>query len=46
MSKKIAFGDVRVRKSAFNKYKYLIDINEVDIGKIVISNKVCVAKKF
>ena len=31
------FGDIEVKKSAFHKFKYPIDINEVSIGKIVMS---------
>ena len=39
------FGYTDVKKSAFHKSKYPIDINEVNIGKIVISNKVLYGKK-
>ena len=36
---------MRLKKNAFHKFKYPIDINEVNIGKIVISNKVLYGKK-
>ena len=39
------FGYTDVKKSSFHKSKYPIDINEVNIGKIVISNKVLYGKK-
>ena len=41
------FGDIEVKKNAFHKSKHPIDINEVNIGKVVISNKVsCGTKRF
>ena len=41
------FGDIEVKKNAFHKSKHPIDINEVNIGKVVISDKVlCGTKKF
>ena len=39
------FGDIEVKKNAFHKSKYLIDINEVNIVKIVKFNKVSFSKK-
>ena len=46
MSKQIStFDDIEVKKSAFVKSKYPIDINEVDIKQILISDKVSYGKK-
>ena len=39
------FDDIEVKKSAFVKSKYPIDINEVDIKQILISDKVLCGKK-
>lgn len=39
------FDDIEVKKSAFVKSKYPIDINEVDIKQILISDKVLYGKK-
>lgn len=39
------FDDIEVKKSAFHRSKYPIDINEVNIDKIVISEKAPSGKK-
>ena len=39
------FDDIEVKKSAFHRSKYAIDINEVNIDKIVISEKAPSGKK-
>ena len=39
------FDDIEVKKSAFHGSKYPIDINEVNIDKIVISEKAPSGKK-
>ena len=39
------FDDIEVKKSAFAKSKYPIDITEVDIKQILISDKVPYGKK-
>ena len=41
MDKKvIKFGDTDIRKHMFHQYKIPISINNIDINKIVASNKV------
>ena len=41
MSKAILnFDDSEIKKSAFHKTKYPIDINKKDIKKMLVSNKV------
>ena len=45
MSKKLTFVDTEVRKNAFYKSKYLMDINYVNTVKIVKSNQVSFSKK-
>ena len=46
MSKQIStFDNIEVKKSAFVKSKHPIDINEVDIKQILISDKVPYGKK-
>ena len=39
------FRDIGVKENSFYKSKHPIDITEVNIGKIVISNKVSYGKK-
>lgn len=39
------FDDIEVKKSAFHRSKHPIDINEVNIDKIVISEKAPSGKK-
>ena len=43
--KKLKFSDIEVKKSVFHKSKHPTDISKVDIGKIVISNKIPHGKK-
>ena len=38
----LIFGDIEKEKSKFHYFEYPIDINNVDIDKILISNKVLV----
>ena len=45
MSKKLTFSEIEIKKSAFHKSKYPIDINEVDIKNILISDNVLYGKK-
>ena len=42
---KIIFGEIEVKSSAFHKFKYPIDINDVNIGKIKTSKKCSYGKK-
>ena len=37
---KLNFGDIEVSKVKFYQYKKGIKLNDVDVGKIVVSNKV------
>ena len=37
---KLSFGDIEVSKAKFYENKKGIKLNDVDIGKIVVSNKV------
>ena len=39
------FDDTEIKKSTFHKSTYPIDIHEVDIDKIMISDKVSCGKK-
>ena len=39
------FGDIEIKKQKFQQHKRLISINNIDIIKIVISNKVSFSKK-
>ena len=41
----ITFGDIEIEKHKFRYSKYPININNVGIDKIIISNKVSFAKK-
>ena len=46
MDKEITtFGDAETEKSKFHYSKYLVNISNVDINKITISNKVSLGKK-
>ena len=36
----IKFGDNEIEKSKFHQYKRYISINNIDINKIVVSNKI------
>ena len=44
VKKKLSFGD-QVKKNAFHTFKYIIDIDKVDIKKIVTYNKISYCKK-
>ena len=41
----IKFGDNEIEKSKFHQYKRYISINNIDINKIVVSNKISFRKK-
>ena len=45
MEKAIKFGDVEIQKQKFYQYKQLISIKNIDINKIVVSNKFSFGKK-
>ena len=45
MEKVIKFGDTEIQKQKFHQYKELISIKNIDIKKIVVSNKVSFGKK-
>ena len=41
----IKFGDIEIKKQKFYRYKRPISIKDIDIDKIVASNKVSFGKK-
>ena len=41
----IKFGDIEIEKQKFHQYKRHISINNIDINKMVVSNKVSFGKK-
>ena len=41
----IKFGDIEIQKQKFQQHKRPISIKDVDINKIVVSNKVFFGKK-
>ena len=45
MEKMIKFGDIQIQKQKFHQHKGPISIKNIDINKIVISNKVLFGKK-
>ena len=45
MEKTITFGDIKIKKQKFHQIKGLISIENIDINKIVLSNKVPFGKK-
>ena len=45
MERIIKFGDIEIQKQKFHQHKGPILINNIDINKIVLSNKVSVGKK-
>ena len=45
MEKAIKFGDIEIQKQKFYQYKQLISIKNIDINKIVVSNKFSFGKK-
>ena len=45
MEKKIIkFGDIEIEKKKFHQYKSPLSINNIDINKIIVSNKVSFGK--
>ena len=45
MKKMITFCDIEIQKQKFHQYKRPISIKNIDIKKIVVSNKVSFGKK-
>ena len=45
MEKTIKFGDIEIQKQKYHQHKELISIKNIDINKIVVSNKVSFGKK-
>ena len=45
MEKIIKFGDIEIQKQKYHQHKELISIKNLDINKIVVSNKVSFSKK-
>ena len=45
MEKKLKFGDIEIEEQKFYQYKIIISITNIDINKIVVSNKVSFSKK-
>ena len=45
MEKVIKFGDTEIHKQVFHQHKEPISIKNVDIDKVVVSNKVSFGKK-
>ena len=41
----IKFSDIEIQKQKFHQHKLPISIKDVDINKIVVSNKVSFSKK-
>ena len=41
----IKFGDIEIQKQKFHQHKRPISVKDVDINKIVVSNKVFFGKK-
>ena len=41
----IKLGDIKIEKQTFHQHKRLISIKNIDINKIVVSNKVSFGKK-
>ena len=46
MEKIIKFGDIEIHKQTFHQHKEPISKKNVDIDKIVVSNKVFLVKKY
>ena len=44
MEKIIKFGDIEIQKQKRHQHKAPISIKNIDINKIVVSNKVCFCK--
>ena len=45
IEKIIKFGDIEIQKQKYHQHKELISIKNLDINKIVVSNKVSFGKK-
>ena len=45
MKKNIKFGDIEIQKQKFHQHKRLISIKNIDINKIVVSNKASFGRK-
>ena len=45
MGKIIKFGDIEIQKQKFHQHKRPIAIKNIDMNKIVISNKISFSKK-
>ena len=45
MEKNIKIGDIEIQKQKFHKYKESISIKNIDIDKIVVSNKTSFGKE-
>ena len=45
MNKKIKFSDTEIQNHKFNQHKSPVSINNIDINKIMVSNKVSFCKK-
>ena len=45
IEKNIKFGDIEIQKKKYHQHKELISIKNLDINKIVVSNKVSFSKK-
>ena len=45
MEKIIIFGDIEIQKQKFHQHKKPISIKDIDIDKIIVSNKVSFGKK-
>ena len=43
--KKLTFGDIHNEKNKFYRYKNLIFLKDVDIERVLVSNKICSAEK-
>ena len=41
----IKFGDIEIEKQKFHQHKRTISIKNIDINKIVVSNKITFGKK-
>ena len=41
----IKFGDIEIQKQKFHQHKGPVSIKNIDINKIVVSNKVSLGKK-
>ena len=42
----IKFGDIGIQKEKFHQHKGLVSVKNIDINKIVVSNKVSFSEKW